>query len=115
MDKIKEILLKFRDERDWFQFHDPKNLAEAISIEAGELLELFLWRNKEEVNKKIKEDKDYEEKIAQELADVFIFCFQMCNTLDFDAKDIIFKKIEKNRQKYPVEKARGNFKKYSEF
>ncbi len=113
LDYIKEELLKFREERDWAQFHDPKNLAEAISIEASELLQLFLWKNKEEIDKKIKEDPEYREEIEDELADVLTYCVQMANTLDLDIKKIIFNKLDKVKKKYPVEKAKGNATKYN--
>lgn len=113
IEKIKEELLKFREEREWAQFHDPKNLAEAISIEANELLQLFLWKNKEEIEHKIKNDLEYREEIEDELADVLTYCVQMSNRLDIDIEQIIFKKLEKVRSKYPVEKAKGNANKYT--
>ena len=113
LDYIKEELLKFREERDWTQFHDPKNLAEAISIEASELLQLFLWKSKEEIDQKIKEDPEYKEEIEDELADVLTYCIQMANTLDLDVKKIIFSKLEKVKEKYPVEKAKGKATKYN--
>lgn len=101
-------LLKFRDERDWQQFHDSKNLALAISIEASELNELFLWKEKpdsENVNT---------EKIKDELADILSFAFLLADKHDLDPFDIIAEKIKKNAEKYPVEKARGKSDKYNE-
>ncbi|AEI99995.1 MazG nucleotide pyrophosphohydrolase [Nitrosomonas sp. Is79A3] len=108
MDDIKEItgvLLKFRDERDWAQFHTAKDLALALNIEAGELLEAFLWKSSEQA------DID---KVKEELADVFAFAFLLAEKYDLDVKQIVLEKMEQNALKYPVEKARGVAKKYTE-
>jgi NTP pyrophosphatase (non-canonical NTP hydrolase) len=105
MDEITEALIKFRNERDWEQFHNPKDLALAINIEAAELLELFLWKNSEDANP---------EKVKEELADVFAFAFLLAEKYGFDVKEIILDKIKKNGEKYPVEKAKGTAKKYDE-
>ena len=102
---ITEALIKFRNERDWEQFHNPKDLALAINVEAGELLELYLWKNAAEANK---------EKIKEELADVFAYAFLLADKYQFDVKEIILEKIQKNAAKYPVEKAKGTAKKYNE-
>ena len=102
---ITEALLNFRNERDWEQFHNPKDLALAINIEAAELLELYLWKNAAEANK---------EKIKEELADVFAYAFLLADKYQFDVKEIILEKIQKNAAKYPVEKAKGTAKKYNE-
>lgn len=103
--EIIQALLKFRDERDWEQFHNPKDLALAINVEAGELLELFLWKNANEAN---------EEKIREELADVFAFAFMLAEKYNFDVKEIVLEKIKRNAEKYPIEKAKGSAKKYNE-
>lgn len=100
-----EALLKFRDERDWAQFHNPKDLALALNIEAGELLESFLWKSSEQA------DVD---KVKEELADVFAFAFLLAEEYGFDVKQIVLEKIEKNAMKYPVAKSRGVAKKYTE-
>lgn len=111
MNDIKEItdaLIKFRDERDWAQFHDSKNLATAISIEAAELNELFLWKTikeSEEVNK---------DKIKEELADILAYSFLLANRHGFNIKEIVLDKIKRNGEKYPVDKAKGSAKKYNE-
>lgn len=99
---IKEIL-KFNQERDWDQFHSPENLAKSISIEAGELLECFQWNSKY--------DKEH---VCEELADVVNYCILMADRLGVDLQEILLEKLEKNRQKYPVDKAKGNSKKYNE-
>ncbi len=102
--EIIQELLKFRNERDWEQFHNPKDLALAISIEAGELLELFLWKSASEAD---------EEQIKEELADVFAFAFLLAEKYQFNVKDIVLEKIKKNAEKYPVAKSTGTAKKYN--
>lgn len=106
--EITEALIKFRDERDWEQFHDSKNLATAISIEAAELNELFLWKSVQD-----SENVD-KEKIKAELADVLAFSFLLANKHGFNVKQIVLDKIRKNGDKYPVNKAKGTAKKYDE-
>ena len=111
---LKDLLIDFRDKRDWKQFHDPKNIAEAISIEAGELQELFLWKDKEAISEEIKNNPKFKEKIGEELADVVIFCLNFANSVDLDITAIVEDKIEKGEIKYSVEKAKGNAKKYTQ-
>lgn len=103
--EIINTLLHFRNERDWEQFHNTKDLAVAINVEAGELLELFLWKNPDEVNK---------ERVKEELADVFAFAFLMAEKYKFDVKQIVLEKINENGKKYPIEKSKGTAKKYNE-
>ena len=105
MDEIITALLKFRNERDWEQFHNPKDLALALNVEAGELLEVFLWKDYA--------DADLE-KVKEELADVFAFAFLMADKYNLDVKEIVLNKIAKNAEKYPVSKAKGTAKKYNE-
>ncbi len=108
MDSTKEIielLIKFRDERDWGQFHTAKDLALALNIEAGELLEAFLWKSSEQANP---------EKVKEELADVIAYAFLLAEKYDFDVKQIVLDKIESNARKYPVAKSKGTAKKYTE-
>lgn len=104
--EIIEALRKFRDERDWAQFHTAKDLALALNIEAGELLEAFLWKDSEQA------DID---SIKEELADVFTFAFLLADKYSVDVKQIVLEKMEKNALKYPVEKSKGSAKKYTEF
>jgi len=104
--ELKEILdklIKFRDDRNWKQFHTPENLAKSISIEANELLENYQWGSE---NASI-------ENIKEELADIFGYVLLLCYRLNVDLIDVTNKKIEKNSIKYPVEKAFGNSKKYN--
>lgn len=106
MDDFKAILVelkKFRDERDWEQFHNPKDLAIALSIEANELLEEFLWKDFSEANV---------DNLKQELADVFSYAFLLADKLELDVKEIVLNKIKLNAEKYPVDKAKGTAKKY---
>lgn len=106
--KVIDALLQFRNERDWEQFHDSKNLALAISIEAAELNELFLWKkDTESENVKI-------EKIKEELADILSFSFLLAEKHNLDIFEIVLEKIKRNGEKYPVEKAKGTAKKYDE-
>jgi NTP pyrophosphatase (non-canonical NTP hydrolase) len=108
MKDIKEItnsLVQFRNERDWEQFHNSKDLALALNIEASELLELFLWKSAEEANK---------DKIKEELADVFAYAFLIAEKYELDVKQIVLDKIKINALKYPIDKSRGTAKKYNE-
>lgn len=105
INKITEELRKFRDQRDWAQFHNPKDLAIALSIEASELLELFLWKKPENA------DPD---KVQEELADVFAYAFMLADKYGLDVAQIMRDKLAKNNLKYPVAKARGSAKKYNE-
>ncbi|MDO3695719.1 nucleotide pyrophosphohydrolase [Wenyingzhuangia sp. chi5] len=98
-------LIDFRDQRDWEQFHNSKDLAAAISIEAGELLELFLWKDNEDVNIG---------RLKEELADVLSFSLLLANKHNLDINQIISEKIDKNNQKYPVSKSKGTAKKYTD-
>ena len=104
MKETLERIKKFRDDRDWQQFHTPSNLAKAISIESGELLEEFLWDN----------DNFNLQNVKEELADVMIYCIHMANALDVNIEDIINMKLDKNEFKYPVEKSKGKSTKYTE-
>jgi NTP pyrophosphatase (non-canonical NTP hydrolase) len=111
--ELKDLLAEFRDKRDWKQFHNPKDLAEAISIEAGELMELFLWQTKEEIADKIKKDSDFKKDVRDELSDVITFSVNFANALDIDIVSAIKSKMEENDKKYPADKARGVATKYN--
>ncbi|HEY4932146.1 MAG TPA: nucleotide pyrophosphohydrolase [Terriglobales bacterium] len=112
IDKLKQLLKDFRDERDWKKFHDPKNLAVAICIEASELLELFLWKGPAQVKKSIKSDAAFRKAVEEELADVLCFCLSLANVAEIDVARTVQEKIEGNKRKYPIEKARGRATKY---
>ena len=97
--------MKFRNDRDWEQFHNPKDLALAISIESAELLELFLWKKAEDANI---------DKVKEELADIFSFAFLLAEKYGFNVKDIVLEKIKTNGEKYSLDKSKGTAKKYDE-
>ena len=101
-------LLDFRREREWEQFHSPKNLATALNIEAGELLEQFLWRDNETVDE-IASDVKRMDSIKEEVADVLIYLLFLSNDLEIDLPAAIKAKLVKNKEKYPVSKYRGRF------
>ncbi len=105
MDEVIKKLKEFRDERDWQQFHNSKDLALALSIESSELLEAFLWKSPEEA------DID---KVKEELADVFSYALLLAENYELDVQQIILEKIEQNQKKYPVSKAKGSARKYTE-
>lgn len=113
MSDIKELTKKikrFRDERDWKQFHNPKDVALSLVLEATEVLEHFQWKNQEEIEEYLKSNK---EDVGKELADVLYWVLLMCNDLKLDIKEILEKKIKKNAEKYPIEKAKGKHTKYN--
>ncbi|MBR3354519.1 MAG: nucleotide pyrophosphohydrolase [Oscillospiraceae bacterium] len=102
--KTLDRIRRFTIDRDWDQYHSPANLAKSISIEANELLECFQWS-----------DDDYDlEHVKEELADVLVYCIDMVDKLNLDVDEIINSKMDKNEKKYPIEKSKGNAKKYSD-
>lgn len=103
MEDVKAAVVKFTKDRDWDQFHSPANLAKSIAIESGELLECFQWN-----------DNYDKERVCKELADVVNYAILLADKLDVKLEDIIMKKLEENSKKYPVEKSKGNSKKYTE-
>ena len=108
MKELMNRINQFRDERDWRKFHNEKDLAISISLEASELLELFQWKKSEEVVEKSLQE------IREELADVFMYSFMLADNLNLDVEEIIKEKIEINAKKYPVELSKGSNKKYTE-
>ena len=112
LESIQQKIIAFRNERDWAQFHDPKNLAEALSIEAGELLENFLWKTTEQSRNLTEEEL---KNVKEELADIFIFLTYLSEEFNIDLLKEVEKKITLNEAKYPVEKSKGSAKKYTEF
>lgn len=101
-DELLAKVIKFNKDRDWDQFHSPANLAKSISIEAGELLECFQWN-----------DNDYKlNEVTDEMADVFVYLLNMADKLNIDLIDVADKKIDRNAIKYPIDKSKGNSKKY---
>lgn len=108
---LQEKIAKFVEERDWNQFHNPKDLAISLSLEASEVLEHFQWKNNDEMQAHVKNNK---EDVEDELADVLYWVLLMANNLNIDVVAASERKLAKNAKKYPVEKAKGNHKKYNE-
>src|SRR3990170_477796 len=111
LETIQRKAIEFRNARDWAQFHDPKNLAEALSIEAGELLENFLWKTTEQSRNLSTEEL---KNVKEELADIFIFLTYLSEEYKIDLFKEVENKIAQNADKYPVEKAKGSARKYTE-
>ena len=112
MDDVRRIIEKiktFRDERDWMQFHDPKNMAVSIVLEASELLEHFQWKDKNEVEQYLKENR---EAVQDEIADIALYLFELADNLGIDLIRAMEHKLDKNDKKYPAQKARGRHTKY---
>lgn len=109
--KLTQKVIQFRDERDWKQFHNPKDAAMGLSLEAGEVMEHFLWKNPQEIEEHLAAHK---EEVGEELSDVLYWVFLMAHDLDIDLVQAFEKKMEKNAAKYPVEKAKGRHTKYNE-
>ncbi len=110
LDDLQKRVVKFRDDRDWKQFHTPKDLAMAIAIEAAELMECFRWKTNEEVKKDIKSDKLAE--INEEIADILILLLNLSDILGIDLIKETNHKLAINAKKYPISKSKGNAKKY---
>ena len=111
--EIKAKVLAFADERDWQQFHSPKNLSMALAAESGELMEHFLWTRSGD-EKKLLADPAKRQKIAEELADILIYGIEFANMTNIDLAAAIEAKMQRNAEKYPVEKAKGSSLKYNE-
>ncbi len=109
-DEITKKIMAFRDARDWKQFHNPKDVALSLVLEAAEVMEHFQWKSKEEIEEYVKTDKN---EIGEELADVLGWVLLMSHDLDIDILDALEKKIKKNEEKYPVEKSKGRHTKYN--
>ena len=111
LEKLTKNIIAFRDSRDWKQFHNPKDLAISLTLEAGELLEHFQWKNADEVREYLTKNK---QDVSDEVADVFNYLILIANELDIDLVKVTAEKLEKSAAKYPVEKSKGNHKKYTE-
>jgi len=111
--ELQDILSKFITDRDWDKYHHPKEVAVSLAVEAGELLEIFQWMDRVPVEQ-MKKDPKLMERIRDELADVLGYCLDFGKRLDIDITKAYIEKMAKNEKKYPVEKSRGNHKKYTE-
>lgn len=110
LQKLTQKIVSFRDQRDWKQFHNPKDLALSLVLEASEVLEHFQWKNQEEMLKHLKSEK---KEVAKELADVLYWVLLMSHDFDIDIEKALEKKMTENRKKYPVSKAKGKHTKYN--
>ncbi len=111
INNLTDLILKFRNERDWAQFHNPKDVALSLVLEAAEVMEHFQWKSSEEVNKYVKTNK---EDIGEELADVLYWVLLLSHDLNIDIVKTLEQKMIKNAEKYPIDKAKGSHKKYTE-
>ncbi len=109
--ELTEIIIKHRDKRNWKQFHNPKDLAAALSLESSEVLEHFLWQTKEEMDEHLKNHKT---EVADELADALYWILLMSHDFDIDIYKAFKIKMKKNEKKYPVKKAKGKHTKYTD-
>ena len=114
LEALQQKVIAFRDERDWEQFHQPKDLALGLQVEAAELAELFLWKTRDECAEAL-DDKGFRARVEEELADVQIFLLYMAEVTGLSIPEAVMNKLEANGRKYPVEKARGSARKYTEF
>ena len=112
LDQVRAAIRTFRDEREWKQFHNPKDMAAAISIEAAELQEIFLWKSSSESVQVAEVEK---ERVYEEVADIAIYLFELADNLQIDLASAIEAKLIKNAKRYPAEQARGSSKKYTEY
>ena len=113
IEELQQKVIEFRDARDWAQYHNPKDLAISLSLEAAELLEIFQWKDPQEVEG-IKSDSEGRRRVKEELGDILIYALNMCHAFGFDPSEVILEKLEINEKKYPVEKAKGSARKYTE-
>ena len=112
LNDLLERLRKFKKDRDWEKYHNPKDVAISVVIEASELLEIFQWIEPSELPGVVEERMD---RIKDEIADVFLYLLSLCDALNLDILKISFEKLEKNEKKYPVERFKGTRRKYNEF
>lgn len=111
LEDLQVMIRKFVDDRDWDQFHNPKDLSISLALESAEVLEHFQWKNYDEMTNYISSHK---KEVGEELADVFYWVLLLANKLDIDLVDAFQIKMDKNRAKYPIDKAKGSYKKYTE-
>ena len=112
IDKIKNDLRKFAEDRDWEQFHSPKNLTMALSGEVGELTEIFQWLSEEQSKKENIADEDLE-KVREEVADILLYIIRLSDKLDIDLEHAVLDKLKINKEKYPIQLSKGNATKYN--
>jgi dCTP diphosphatase len=111
---IDEKVSSFIEERDWDQFHSIKNLSMALSVESAELVEIFQWMTELDSNG-VKSNPELKQRVSEEIADIFVYLTRIAKKAEIDIQNCVLAKIEKNQEKYPVSKAKGSSKKYTEF
>ena len=111
--ELQKKVIEFRDAPHWGQYHNPKDLAISLSLEAAELLEIFQWKDPQEVEA-CKSDPESRRRVKEELGDILIYALNMCHAFGFDPSEVILEKLEINEKKYPVEKTKGSAKKYTQ-
>jgi NTP pyrophosphatase (non-canonical NTP hydrolase) len=107
--ELKGMMAGFVGEREWGKFHTPRNLAASVSVEAGELLELFQWLTAEEAAERVKGDEAFRRAVGEEMSDVVMYVVSLANAMGLDLAKAVGEKMEKNRRKYPVEQVRGRY------
>lgn len=107
-------VIQFRDQRDWEQYHNPKDLAISLSLEASELLEVFQWKNADQVEA-LKSDPDVRQRVKEELGDIFIYALTLAHEFGFDPTELVLEKVKNNEERYPAEKVRGKADKYTAY
>lgn len=111
--KLNNEIEKFVTDRDWDQFHSVKNLSMALNVESSELMEIFQWLTEEQSNQ-VKNNPKLLTKVEDEVADIFVYLLRIVSKTNIDLEQAVLRKIQKNAEKYPVEKAKGNARKYDE-
>ena len=112
LQELQAKVIKFRDKRDWAQYHNPKDLAISLSLEAAELLEIFQWKNADQIEV-LKSDSDVHMRVKEELGDIFIYALTLAHEFELDPAEVVLDKISINEKKYPVDKVKGKSTKYT--
>ncbi len=112
--ELQEEVIEFREEREWGQYHNPKDLAVSISLEAAELLEIFQWKDAAQVEE-LKTDETARKRVKEELGDVLIYALTLVHEFGFDPSEVVLEKMRKNNEKYPAEKVKGRSDKYTAY
>jgi len=112
--ELQAKVIKFRDERDWAQYHNPKDLAISLSLEAAELLEVFQWKDSTEVEA-LKSDSEVRIKVKEEIGDILIYALTLAHEFGLDPTEVVLDKVRLNEEKYPVDKVKGKAHKYTDY
>jgi len=115
LDEISKYLCDFAKERDWEQYHTPKNLACALSVEASELLEIFQWKNIEQEKELFSKGNPERKKVEDEISDIVTYAIRLCDVLDIDLEMVMKRKFKENEEKYPADQVKGSARKYDQY